>query len=182
MKKFLAAVFVMAALATVALFMAVSIRFPIRYLEIIEANAGELETSLILAVIMAESSFRPQAQSHAGAQGLMQLMPSTAEWLAQLMGKTDFTPEDVWQPETNIAMGSFYLNWLLNNYNGNINIALAAYNAGQGRVNSWLSDSATSQDGINLDRIPFQETYNYLNRVRRNQRVYDILLRIRGLL
>jgi len=181
MKKFLAVFFIIAILSTAALFMAVSIRFPVRHLDIIEANAGELEASLILAVIMAESSFRPHAESHAGAQGLMQLMPATAEWIAQLMDMTDFSPEDVWRPEINIAMGSFYLNWLLDKYDGNLYVAVAAYNAGQGRVNNWLRNPEFSSDGLNLDVIPFPETYNYLNRVRRNQRIYNILLRLRGI-
>jgi len=167
-------------LSTTALLMAVNIRFPVRYMDIIKAHAGELEPSLILSVIKAESSFRQRVESHAGAQGLMQLMPPTAAWMAEQMGMTDFDPENVWKPEINIAIGSFYLNWLKNYYNGNINLALAAYNAGLGNVNRWLADPEFSSDGENLDVIPFRETYNYLHRVRQNQQVYEIILTIRG--
>lgn len=175
MKKFLVLLLV-AMLCVVAGFMAVGARFPIRHLDVIEANAGNLEVSFVLAVIMAESSFNPNAVSRVGAQGLMQLMPPTAADMARRMGKTDFAPEDVWNPEINIAIGTFYLNWLYNRYNGNLDLVLAAYNAGLGRVDSWLQDPAVSADGANLDNIPFPETYNYLTRVRQFQRVYQVLL------
>lgn len=156
--------------------LAVNLRFPVRYLDIIRENAGELEPALVLAVIMAESSFRREAQSHMGAQGLMQLMPDTAQEIAGLMGLTDFRPEDVWRPEINIAMGSFYLNRLLNQFDGNLELALAAYNAGQGNVNNWLADPEISGDGRTLDSIPFPETYRYLQRVMFNRDVYRIIL------
>ena len=175
MKKFLVFLIV-ALLCAAAVFMAVRTRFPIRYLDIIEANAGELETSFILAVIMAESSFNSQAESRVGAQGLMQLMPPTAADMAARMGMTDFAPEDVWNPEINIVLGTFYLNWLYSRYDGNLDLVMAAYNAGLGRVDSWLRDPAVSHDGQTLHAIPFPETYNYLNRIRQFQRVYRILL------
>lgn len=152
--------------------------FPIRYLDIIQENAGDLEPSLILAVIMAESSFRNKAQSHAGAQGLMQLMPATAEEMATRLGLDNFSPDDIWDPEVNIALGTFYLNRLMNLHNGNVELALASYNAGQGTVRRWLSDPEISTDGETLDSIPFLETYNYLRRVRRIQMVYNVLLTI----
>ena len=180
MKRFLITVFVLAVLSITALIIAINMRFPVRYMDIIEANTGELDATWILAVIKAESSFRPQAESHRGAQGLMQLMPTTAEWVAELMGKTDFDPETVWQPEINIALGSFYLNWLYRYYNNNLDLAITAYNAGLGNVNRWLADPVFSADGKNLDIIPFNETSNYLRRVTTNQRVYEIILRIRG--
>lgn len=178
MKKLrrLLALLIIAALCALAGFMAVSARFPIRHLDVITAHAGELEPSLILAVIMAESSFNPDARSHVGAQGLMQLMPATAEDIARRMGNRDFNPEDVWDPETNIAMGTFYLNWLLQRYNGDISLALAAYNAGLGNVDSWLRNSDFSADGVTLHTIPFRETDNYLQRIQQFQRIYRVLL------
>ena len=178
MKKWLISIFLIFILLFVGLLVGINTRFPVRYMDIIEAHAGDLDPTWILAVIMAESSFRPHAESHAGAQGLMQLMPSTAEWLAQLMGMEDFEPEHVWLPEINIALGSFYLNRLVQQYNGDINIALAAYNAGTGTVNSWLRDPDVSSDGRTLDSIPFNETYNYLRRVNFNRRIYEIILPI----
>jgi len=158
-------------------FVGVRVRFPVRYLEYVQEHAGQLDASWVLAVIMAESSFRPQARSPQGAQGLMQLMPATATWVAGLMGKTDFDPADVWDPAVNIALGSFYLNWLYNRFGGDITLMLAAYNAGQGNVQNWLNDPTTSANGVTLDVIPFTETYYYVQRVRFNQRVYAFILR-----
>jgi len=182
MKKWLFSIFILLILLAAALAAGVNMRFPVRYLHIIEANAGDIDAEVILAVIMAESSFRPYAQSHAGAQGLMQLMPSTAAWVAGLMGKTDFDPETIWKPEVNIALGSYYLNWLRRRYNGDMSLAIAAYNAGQGRVNSWLADPALSSDGMTLDTIPFVETRNYVERVEFNRRMYERILRVHRLL
>ena len=171
---------VVAILIAIAMFMAVRTRFPIRYLDVIQAHAGELDVSFVLAVIMAESSFNHLAESHAGAQGLMQLMPSTAADMAERMGMRDFQPDDVWLPEVNIAIGAFYLNWLYARYNGDLDLVLAAYNAGLGRVDAWLADPQFSTDGVTLDTIPFSETENYLERVRQFQRVYRVLLVVRG--
>ncbi|MCL2224145.1 MAG: lytic transglycosylase domain-containing protein [Defluviitaleaceae bacterium] len=166
-------------LTLIAAGMIFNMRFPVRHLDIVRENAGDLDVPLILAVIKAESSFRENAHSHAGAQGLMQLMPATAADVAAHMGLVDFQPQDVWLPEVNIAMGSFYLNRLVNMY-GCVQLALAAYNAGQGRVNRWLADPEISRDGKTLDNIPFPETYNYLRRVNRNRRIYSIILAVTG--
>jgi len=158
---------------------ALSLRFPIRHMDIITAHAGDIPPSFILAVIMAESSFDQYAQSHAGAQGLMQLMPPTAADMAARMGLADFEPEHVWQPEVNIAMGVFYLNLLKTRYDGNLDLVLAAYNAGLGNVDRWLANPDFSRDGQTLDIIPFPETENYLRRIGQFQRIYRILLAIR---
>ena len=164
-------------LATIVGVMGIRIRFPVRHLDIVRAHAGEIDPAWLMAVIMAESSFRVYAESHVGAQGLMQLMPATAGWMAERMGKEDFQPEDVWNPEVNIAIGSYYLNHLLTLFHNDMILALAAYNAGQGNVRNWLNNPDISADGRTLDRIPFPETYHYINRVAFNRRVYGFLLR-----
>jgi len=176
MKKIIFIVSV-AALCLVATFITARTIFPIKHMDIITANAGELEPALVLAVIMAESSFNPDALSRAGAQGLMQIMTPTAYDMARRMGKHDFEAEQIWQPEINIAIGTYYLNWLNNRYNGDITLMLAAYNAGLGNVDQWLRDPAFSADGITLDTIPFPETCNYVRRINQFRRVYRILLR-----
>jgi len=154
----------------------VAARFPVRYMEIIMEHAGEIEPSLILAVIMAESSFRPRAESHRGARGLMQLMPATAEDLAERLEIENFDPEMLWLPEINIKLGVFYLNLLHNTFGGNTTLMLAAYNAGQGNVRLWLADPQSSSDGSTLDNIPFPETSNYVQRVQRYRLVYRLQL------
>lgn len=181
MKKFrrVAVLLVIAVLCFIAGVLALSIRFPIRHMDIITAHAGELEPSFILAVIMAESSFNQYAESHAGAQGLMQLMPPTAADMAQRMGITDFKSQYIWNPEINIAIGAFYLNLLNTRYGGNSALVLAAYNAGLGNVDRWLANPEFSADGLTLDTIPFPETENYLRRIQQFQRIYRILLALR---
>jgi soluble lytic murein transglycosylase len=168
---FLAAI----ALAVVFIF----VRFPVRHLDIVREHAGDLPPALIMAVIMAESSFRENAESHVGAQGLMQIMPATAQDIARQMG-FEYNPDDIWLPQTNIAMGAFYLNRLVQLFDGEVDTALAAYNAGRGRVAGWLADPRYSDDGRTLHTIPFTETENYLRRVNLNRRVYTVLLRLRG--
>jgi len=163
-------------LTIVAFAAVVWVRFPVRHLETIRANAGDLEPALILAVIKAESSFRENAESHRGARGLMQLMPATAEEIAKHLAMTDFSAEDLWQPEKNIAMGCFYLNRLYKIFDC-AELALAAYNAGQGNVKRWLSDPKISEDGESLDTIPFPETDKYVNRVEFYRRIYTLILR-----
>jgi soluble lytic murein transglycosylase len=109
----------------------------------------------------------------------MQIMPDTATDIARRMGMTDFDADDVFSPEINIAMGSFYLNHL-NNIFGCEELALAAYNAGQGNVSGWLANPRYSPDGVSLDVIPFSETENYLRRVNRFRQIYEIILRVTG--
>jgi len=153
--------------------------YPLRYLDIVNEHAEmfDLEPDLILAVIHAESRFNSSAVSRAGASGLMQIMESTAYWLAPQMGLDDFNYEtQIFDPEVNIHIGTFYLNMLINRF-GDVDVALAAYNAGSGRVRGWLGDPEFSEDGVTLDHIPFPETRNYIERVATNRRIYSIILR-----
>ncbi|MEM6295994.1 MAG: lytic transglycosylase domain-containing protein [Myxococcota bacterium] len=100
----------------------------------------ELEPQLINAVIWVESRFNPKATSPAGAQGMMQLMPPTAKELAQKLGKRRPSSYD---PEFNITAGSLYLRKMLNKYDGDVELALAAYNAGPGNVDKWTRDGGS---------------------------------------
>jgi len=173
---------------TVLLFMgaaaAVLTIFPLRYAAIIEEHAqiNNLEPAFIAAVIHAESKFVSDAVSRAQAQGLMQITPPTGEWLAELTGLEGFTNEQLFDVETNIKLGSFYLRRLLDQNNQDIRIALASYNAGTGNVRSWLRNPQYSSDGKTLDYIPFGETRTYIERVLFNQRVYAILYFFRSIL
>ena len=150
--------------------------YPVKYLSSIRQNAGRLNPSLVCAVIHAESRFKPDALSHKGAAGLMQVTDETAEWIASLMKTDDFEQEHIFEPDTNIAMGCYFLNWLMNYYDDDLTLALCAYNAGIGNVDRWLKDRRYSADGQSLDYIPFPETRRYVQRVTQNQRIYRIML------
>ena len=157
--------------------MAILTVFPLKHADIIEryAQAYGHDSAFIASVIHAESKFRYNAESRAGARGLMQITPSTGEWLAGRVGLEGFTNEQLFDIETNIMLGSFYLRSLLDNHNQDMRIALAAYNAGTGNVRRWLEDPQFSRNGKTLDHIPFGETSTYIERVLFNERIYAIL-------
>jgi soluble lytic murein transglycosylase len=147
------------------------LRYPLEYEHIVLGHAEnyELEPALIAAVIYRESRFDPDAVSESGAVGLMQLLPDTAEGIAELTGGTEFRVDDLYDPELNVRYGSFYLRRLLTKYDGNVELALAAYHAGQGNVDRWLSEGG---------RIEFAETREYVDDVleleERYRSAYDL--------
>ena len=112
---------------------------PLRHDDIIRQQAAEkdLDPALIAAVIYAESRFRDEQQSHAGARGLMQVTPETARAIAEQSGGTEFVVSDLDSAQINISYGSYHLRDLLDTYDGNLVAALAAYNAGSGNVDDW---------------------------------------------
>src|SRR5829696_6528621 len=143
------------------------ISLPLRHEDIIRQQAEDkgLDPSLIAGVIYVESRFRDQT-SHAGAKGLMQILPSTADYIARKSGGTAFEEGDLATPQINIAYGSWYLRYLLEHYHGNELLALAAYNAGEGKVDEWYRDaSARGEDFEAATHIPFPETRNYVESV-----------------
>lgn len=130
----------------------------------VQAHEKRLDPALIAAVIYAETKFVPR-QSSAGAEGLMQIMPSTAHFLAKLSGGESFMTSDLGKPEINIAYGSYYLRYLLDHYKGDETYAVAAYNAGLTNVDSWLKAARASGHRLTLSEIPFPETRAYVRRV-----------------
>lgn len=138
--------------------------YPVAYEQIVleHAQANALDPYLVLGLIKAESNFVSDAQSHKEAKGLMQLTDATAEWVAQKMGLEHFSVEDLSNPETNIALGCWYLRHLLDSYDEDMTLALCAYNAGSGNVAKWLADERYSKDGETLGTIPFPETKSYV--------------------
>jgi soluble lytic murein transglycosylase len=143
------------------------IALPLRHEDIIrqQAEAKNLDPSLIAGVIYVESRFRDQT-SRAGAKGLMQILPSTADYIAGKSGGTRFEQGDLATPQINIAYGSWYLRYLLQHYHGNELLALAAYNAGEGKVDEWYREaSARGEDFEAATHIPFPETRNYVEKV-----------------
>lgn len=156
--------------------------YPVRYSEIVHryAEKYDLEPALVFAVINAESGFRSNAVSRSGASGLMQIMEDTAYWLAPQIPLDNFSYDQIFDPEINIQLGTFYLSTLRQRY-GNLEVALSAYNAGSGNVRRWLDDPDFSSDGETLDHIPFPETRKYVERVNENMQIYSLLLRFLGI-
>ena len=140
------------------------VTLPLRHDDIIRQQAADkdLDPALIAGVIFAESHFRDQT-SHAGAKGLMQIRPATADHIAEKSGGTAFVQGDLASPQVNIAYGSWYLRYLLDRYDGRVMLALAAYNAGEGNVDRWLAN-AGGRD-LEVADIPFPETRGYVAKV-----------------
>jgi len=129
-----------------------------------QASAKHLDPALIAAVIYAETKFDPRP-SAAGAQGLMQILPETAYFIARRSGGTRFEASDLATPSVNVAYGSYYLRYLLDHYAGNEMLAIAAYNAGLTNVDRWVADARTNGQPLGDAAIPFPETREYVQRV-----------------
>jgi soluble lytic murein transglycosylase len=136
-----------------------------------QAAAKHLDPALIAAVIYAETKFEPRP-SPAGAQGLMQILPATAYFIAHLSGGTRFTASDLATPSVNVAYGSYYLRYLLDHYGGNEMLAVAAYNGGLGNVDQWVARARAEGAPLSVEAIPFSETREYVRRVLSAQRGY----------
>jgi len=147
--------------------------------DLIEHYSAEynLNPAFVTAIIRNESSFRTDAVSSVGARGLMQMMPSTAEWVAGKLGEPyDF--DRLFEAETSIRYGCWYLNYLSELFSGDTVLVCAAYHAGQGEVWGWLGDPAISPDGVTvaIDRIPISNTKTYAGRVTQAYGIYQTLL------
>src|SRR3954451_7643236 len=143
------------------------IKLPLRHEDVIRQQAADkkVDPALIAGVIFTESHFRDQT-SGAGAKGLMQLMPETAAYIARKSGGTAFVQGDLATPQVNIAYGSWYLRYLLQKYDGREILALAAYNAGEGKVDEWAAVAAARGERFRVaDHIPFPETRGYVKKV-----------------
>ena len=150
-------------------------RYKLLYEEELLSSAEEfgLDPYLVCGVIYTESAFRPQAKSSVGALGLMQLMPATGIEEAELLGIEGVTEEKLTEPALNIRLGCNYLSKLLDEF-GSESVALAAYNAGPGRVRQWLKTYGVKEDGALL-YIPYPETSKYVSRVQSAKGVYERL-------
>lgn len=129
-----------------------------------------LDESLVYAVMKAESDFREDAVSAAGAVGLMQLMPSTAEYVCRMSGEI-FAMERLKDGRYNLRLGCLYLKYLLDRFDEE-ETALAAYNAGEGIVAGWLKNTEYSEDGKTLKSIPYTETAVYVKKIEKFQKKY----------
>lgn len=143
-------------------------QYPLRYKEEIVRYSEEfgLEPWHLAAVIRCESSFNPKAESNAGARGLMQIMPETGAWLAGKFGEKEaYTDDLLFDVDKNLQYGCWYLRWLKEKFSGDLRTVTAAYHAGQGQVQSWVNSALYSDDGLTVERIPFDSTATYVERV-----------------
>lgn len=142
------------------------IALPLRHEDVIRQQAREkgLDAALIAAVIYTETHFVPR-ESPAGAQGLMQITPETAQFIADRSGGTAFVQEDLDSPQVNISYGSYYLRYLLRRFDGDEVLALAAYNGGEGNVERWLAQAQGEGRELKIADIPFPETRHYVRNV-----------------
>ena len=170
--------------------------YPLQYETYVEkySEKNNLDKYLVYAVIKVESNFKPEVTSSAGAIGLMQLMEETAvERLnvisssenssnennllnaASINEETDSSEpdnNDLYDPETNIKIGTSYLAYLIELYDGNIVLALTAYNAGLGNVEKWIKDGIIKADGSDIENIPYKETENYVRKILSSYQMY----------
>jgi soluble lytic murein transglycosylase len=146
---------------------------PLTDTAVIRKQAAEkrLDPALVAAVIYAESKFDPRPSS-AGAEGLMQILPETAYFIAHLSGGTQFTASDLATPSINVAYGTYYLRYLLDHYDGDEMLAVAAYNAGLANVDRWVAQARVEGKTLTVAAIPFPETQAYVERVLAAQHDY----------
>ena len=139
------------------------------------SQENEIDPLLTFAIIKAESNFQTDIISSSGAIGLMQLMPATAEEVGKELGETVIANEVLYNPEKNIKMGTRYYAKLLKKYENQYLLALAAYNAGIGKVDSWIKQGILEEDGSNIENIPYKETNNYVRKIVRDYKIYQNL-------
>lgn len=149
--------------------------YPKKYEEYVEkyAEKNNIDPLLIFSIIKAESNFKENAESSSGAVGLMQLMEETAKEIAESMDEPILEKEDLKEAETNIKIGIKYYSILQKNYDGNMLLALTAYNAGIGNVNTWIKNGIIKSDGSDIENIPYKETNMYVRKIIRNYKMYN---------
>lgn len=183
--KLLLTVIIIAAISYLAIteyvdrsFMFENSKYPLKYTSEVEkySRMYDVKQEIIYATILCESEFNADAVSHRGAIGLMQMTQETFEWLCTKTGE-DCDELDIFDPETNIKYGTFFLSMLYEEF-GDAKIAHAAYNAGRGRIKEWLKSSEYYKDG-ELYYIPFTETRNYVEKIREATEKYANILEVK---
>ncbi len=152
-------------------------RFPMPFHDTVLRKAQDigLDPAYVYGLIRQESRFIMDARSGVGASGLMQVMPATARWTARKIGMTDFTPGQINDRETNITIGTNYLKLALDDFDGSMALAAAAYNAGPGRPRSWRNGPVIDA-AIWAENVPFTETRDYVKKVLANTTNYAAII------
>lgn len=148
--------------------------YPTKYSEYVEKYSEQngLDKYLVYAMIKAESNYNPEVTSASGARGLMQLMEETAVERSNIIENQSVGAYDLYDPETNIKLGTSYLAYLLKLYDRNVVLAITAYNAGLGNVEQWIKDGIIKKDGSDIENIPYVETSNYVRKILKNYQMY----------
>lgn len=139
------------------------------------SRESKLNPYLVYGIIKRESKFVHEAESSKGAVGLMQITESTAKWTAEHIGMEGFEAENLDNPELNIKLGCAYFSYLVEEYDGNCELALCAYNAGMGNVNSWLEEGTLDKNSVDVSKIPYEETRKYVSDVLSYKEKYEEL-------
>ena len=134
------------------------------------AREYDIDSNLIYAIIKVESNFKKDAISNKEAKGLMQIMYPTAVDVAKVLN-IDIDEQKILDPETNIKIGTKYISMLVSKYK-DVSLALAAYNAGSGNVDKWISEGILKPNGEDIENIPFKETNNYVRKILRDYKIY----------
>ncbi len=169
----LAVFFAMVAITLLYSYAERKLLYPLKFKDIVIccAKENELESALVYSVIKVESGFNKRAKSSAGAVGLMQITPKTAEYIAKLTGEKEY---DLFNVKTNVKFGCYYLRYLLKKFIV-LDTAICAYNAGEGNVENWLKNKEYSDDGLTLKNIPFKETEEYRQKIHKTYKKYSEL-------
>ena len=149
-------------------------RTTVRYREQIirEAQQYGLRPAFVAAIILNESSYDSSAVSSVGARGLMQLLPDTGRWVAGKLGIRDYTDDLLFDAETNLRLGVWYLDFLSDRYGGDPVLVACAYHAGHGNVDTWLTRYSRDGRTLSLDEIPMENTRSYARKVVDSYAIY----------
>lgn len=151
--------------------------FPYQDIVLYYSRRYNIDPYLIAAIIKTESNFNPYAVSSQGAIGLMQIMPQTGKWVASEIGLSGFSPDQLYDTNFNICIGSWYVFDLNREFNGDTVLLLAAYNGGRGNVNKWLNQKNWSEIPDKIGQLPFPETRHFVRKVIWNYKIYTYLYR-----
>lgn len=174
MKKLLIMIIIVVAILLLLKTQILPKMYPKKYSELVEkyATEYELDPLLVYSIIKAESNFKEEAKSNSNAIGLMQIMLETAKEIGQKIDIEEITEEKLLEPDININIGTKYFKILLEKYN-NEKLAIIAYNAGMGNLDTWLKQGIIDPEGNNLENIPFPETKNYVKKILQNYKIYS---------
>lgn len=166
-------------IAKAGLFDDLNLRFPLAYYDELLAGAKtqQLDLAWVYGITRQESAFMHSVSSHAGALGLMQLMPATGRYVARRIGINIRSNADILQLDNNVMLGTAYLKQMLNTFDGNYMLATAAYNAGPGRAKRWAEQYGCLPTDVWVELIPFDETRTYVRRVMFYTRIFESQLK-----